>query len=199
MGPHSAPHLVHAESLWIHWFKDGILNPDIDDAGVLSVLHYLADLNVLEYQPGRNLRLTGIKEGVMADEVKNYLHNSLDDLRVTKGGFAIVYFLSCFSEEKPPPLKLENSSPQQERKSFFGKNISSGKTKSSDLSNLQIVKKWGDQLRTYLDLEQQTIARLRGKYTSQEDAQWLFSYILNKTRQQAPAKKWEQVSRKKHR
>ena len=75
----------------------------------------------------------------------------------------------------------------------------SGQKKTSDLSNLQIVQKLGNQLRPLLDLEQQTIARLQGKHTSQEDAQWLFSYILNKTRKKSPAKKWEQLSRKRHR
>jgi len=54
-----------------------------------------------------------------------------------------------------------------------------GVKKSSNLSNLQIVKKWGSQLSPFLDVEQKTIERLRGTYTSQEDAQWLFSYILN--------------------
>ena len=50
MGPHEAPHLNYPESLWLHWFKDGILNSDIDTIGAKSVLHYLADLNILEYE-----------------------------------------------------------------------------------------------------------------------------------------------------
>ena len=199
MGPQEAPHLAHSENLWFHWFRDGFLNPDIDESGVQSVIHYLADLNVLEYQLDGGLCLRGIKEGNTIDEVKSFLLKTFDDLRHTEGGFAIVYFLAGISKEKLPSLKIENSSPNPERKSIFGKSVSGGKAKSSDLSNLQIVKKWGNQLRSDLELEQQTISRLRGKYTSQEDAQWLFSYILNKTRQKAPEKKWEQLSRKKHR
>ena len=70
---------------------------------------------------------------------------------------------------------------------------------SSDLSNLQIVKKWGNQLRPFLDLEQKIIARLKGEYTTREDAQRLFSYILDKTRKKASPKQWEQLSRKRHR
>ena len=93
----------------------------------------------------------------------------------------------------------EDPSPETKKKNIFEKSYLPSEKKSSDLSNLQIVKKWGNQLRPFLDIEQKTIARLRGRYTSQEAAQWLFSYILNKTKQKSPAKKWEQLSRKRHR
>ena len=93
----------------------------------------------------------------------------------------------------------ESDASSNKRKNIFNKNYLPGDKKSSNLSNLQIVKKWGSQLRPFLDVEQKTIVRLRGEVTSQEDAQWLFSYILNKTRKKSPAKKWEQISRKRHR
>jgi hypothetical protein len=199
MGPHEAPHLAHAENLWFDWFRDGTLNSDIDDAGMKSVLHYLLDLNVMKFQDDAGLQISGVKTGQTNAEVRSFLLIAFDKLKCSENGFAIVYFLSGLSENGLPPLKLEISSPGSERKSIFGQDISGSKEKSSDLSNLQIVKKWGNQLRPYLDLEQQTIARLRGTHTSQEDAQWMFSYILNKTAHQAPAKKWEQLSRKRHR
>ena len=93
----------------------------------------------------------------------------------------------------------EDRTSSSKRKNLFKKSYLPGEKKSSDLSNLQIVKKWGSQLRPFLDVEQKTIERLQGKFTTQEDAQWLFSYILNKTRKKSPAKKWEQISRKRHR
>jgi hypothetical protein len=103
------------------------------------------------------------------------------------------------SDKELPPLITEEHATSSKRKNLFKKNYLPGEKKSSDLSNLQIVKKWGSQLSPFLDVEQKTIERLRGTYTSQEDAQWLFSYILNKTRKKSPAKKWEQISRKRHR
>ena len=199
MSPHKTPHLKHSEGLWFDWFRDGILNADIDDAGEKPVLHYLVDLSVLECDSKGLLKLSGVGEGQSSHEVKSILLKSLNGLSQTENGFALVYFLSSFSNNKLPPLMKEDPSPETKRKNIFEKSCLPSEKKSSDLSNLQIVKKWGNQLRPFLDIEQKTIARLRGRYTSQEDAQWLFSYILNKTKQKSPAKKWEQLSRKRHR
>lgn len=198
MGPHEAPDLNYPEKLWLNWFKDGILNPDIDEIGAKSVLHYLIDLNLLEYEDVL-LKLSWVKRGQSSDEVKSILLDKINQASRMEAGFALVYFISSLSECKPPPLKLEGSTPEIKKKNIFGRSFLSRQKKTSDLSNLQIVQKLGNQLRPFLDLEQQTIARLRGKHTSQEDAQWLFSYILDKTRQKSPAKKWEQLSRKRHR
>ena len=107
--------------------------------------------------------------------------------------------MSNISAKELPLLITEEETTSSKRKNIFNKNYLPGDKKSSDLSNLQIVKKWGSQLRPFLDIEQKTIARLRSDFTSQEDAQWLFSYILNKIRKKSPAKKWEQLSRKRHR
>ena len=199
MGPHEAPGLNYPKKLWLDWFKDRILNSDIDDIGAKSVLHYLIDLSVLEYDGDVLLKLSGTKRGQSSDEVKSNLLEKLNRMCRTETGFALVYFVSSLSECKPPPLKLKGSTPEIKKKNIFGRSFLSRQKKTSDLSNLQIVQKLGNQLRPFLDFEQQTIARLRGKHTSQEDAQWLFSYILDKTRQKSPAKKWEQLSRKRHR
>ena len=96
-------------------------------------------------------------------------------------------------------MKLKEHSSDVIKKNIFGKSSMSRQKKTSNLSNLQIVQKLGNQLRPFLDLERQTISRLRGAYTSKTDAQWLFNYILDKTRKKSPAKKWEQLSRKRHR
>ena len=199
MGPHEMPHLSHSQGLWFDWLRDGILNIDIDKTGEKPLLHYLADLNVLEFDRKGLLKLSEVCEGQSNYEVKNALLKSLNNLSQTKNGFALAYFLSSFSNNQLPPLVKEDLAAEAKRKNIFEKSYLPSKKKSSDLSNLQIVKKWGNQLRPFLDIEQKTIARLRGRNTSQEDAQWLFSYILNKTRQKSPPKKWEQLSRKRHR
>jgi len=199
MGPHEAPDLNYSEELWVNWFMDGIINSDIDDIGAKSVLHYLIDLKILEYDGDKLLKLSEVKRGQTSDDVVAVLLEKLNRAYHTEVGFALVYFISSLSKCVPPPLLLEGSSPELTRKNIFGSSFPTRQKKTSDLSNLQIVKKWGNELRPFLDLEQQTIARLRGKYTSQDDAQRLFSYILDKTRQKSPAKKWEQLSRKRHR
>ena len=199
MSPHEEPHLIYSEDLWFEWFLDGILNADIDDAGGVPILHYLLDLNILVSEGNGLLKLSRVSKGQSSREVKKRLLETLNDLSKSENGFALVYFLSAFSNKKIPPLLAEEHTSGSKRKNIFKKNYIPNEKQSSDLSNLQIVKKWGDQLRPYLDVEQQTIARLRGSYTSQEDAQWLFSYILNKIRKKSPAKRWEQISRKRHR
>jgi len=199
MSPCEEPHLNYSEDLWFEWFRDGILNTDIDGTGETPILHYLLDLSVLESEGNGLLKLSRVSKEQSSHEVKNRQLEALNDLSKTENGFALVYFLSSFSDKKLPPLITEEDSPSSKRKNIFKNNYLPGVKKSSNLSNLQIVKKWGSQLSPFLDVEQKTIERLRGTYTSQEDAQWLFSYILNKTRKKSPAKKWEQISRKRHR
>ena len=199
MSPHEDPHLNYSQELWFNWFRDGILNSDIDVTGETPIIHYLIDLSILEYDDNGLLKLSNIKKEHSGLEVKNRLLLVLSDLSSTENGFALAYLLSCFSNKKLPSLTIESDASSNKRKNIFNKSYLPGDKKSSNLSNLQIVKKWGSQLRPFLNVEQKTIARLRGEVTSQEDAQWLFSYILNKTRKKSPAKKWEQISRKRHR
>jgi len=199
MSPHEEPHLIYSEHLWFEWFLDGILNADIDGPGRAAILHYLLDLNILVSEGSGLLKLSKVSKEQSSHEVKKRLLGALNDLSKSENGFALVYFLSSFSNKKIPPLITEEHTSSSKRKNIFKKNYLPGEKQSSDLSNLQIVKKWGNQLRPFLDVEQKTIARLRGAYTSQEDAQWLFSYILNKIRKKSPAKRWEQISRKRHR
>ena len=199
MSPCEEPHLNYSEDLWFEWFRDGILNTDIDGTGETPILHYLLDLSVLESEGNGLLKLSKVSKEQSSHEVKNRQLEALNDLSKTENGFALVYFLSSFSDKKLPPLITEEDTSSSKRKNIFKNSYLPGVKKSSNLSNLQIVKKWGSQLSPFLDVEQKTIERLRGTYTSQEDAQWLFSYILNKTRKKSPAKKWEQISRKRHR
>ena len=199
MSPHEEPHLIYSEDLWFEWFLDGILNADIDGKGGAPILHYLLDLNILVSEGNGLLKLSRVNKEQSSHEVKKRLLDALNDLSKSENGFALVYFLSSFSKKRLPPLLTEERTSSNKRKNIFKKNYLPGQKQSSDLSNLQIVKKWGNQLRPFLDVEQKTIARLRGAYTSQEDAQWLFSYILNKIRKKSPAKRWEQISRKRHR
>ena len=199
MSPHEDLHLNYSQELWFNWFRDGILNSDIDVTGEKPIIHYLIDLSILEYDDNGLLKLSNIKKEHSGLEVKNRLLLVLSDLSSTENGFALAYLLSCFSNKKLPSLTIESDASSNKRKNIFNKSYLPGDKKSSNLSNLQIVKKWGSQLRPFLDVEQKTIVRLRGEVTSQEDAQWLFSYILNKTRKKSPAKKWEQISRKRHR
>lgn len=199
MSPHDKPHLSYPEELWFDWLLDGILNKDIDSSGKTPLLHYLLDLNILELESNGFLKLSEINEGLSGGRVKKLLMESLNAISSTENGFALIYFLSSFSDKKLPPLTTVDPDKNSRRKKIFNNSVLPDHKKTSDLSNLQIVKKWGNQMRGFLDVEQKTIARLRGFYTSQKDAQWMFSYMLSKTKEKSPAREWEQISRKRHR
>jgi hypothetical protein len=199
MSPDEAPHLYHSSSLWFAWLQDGVLNNDIDANGEKPILHYLMDLNIFKANSTGLLKIVMVTDNQSSGTVKISLIESLKRMSQDKNGFALLYILVVFSENQLPPLSLGDVSTEIKRKNIFNKGYLPGENKSSNLSNLQIVKKWGNQLRPFLDLEQKTIARLQGMHTSQKDSQWLFSYILNKTKKKSPAKKWEQLSRKRHR
>ena len=51
----------------------------------------------------------------------------------------------------------------------------------------------------HLDAEKSIVERLIGKNTKKSDARNLFHYIFGKINAKAPPKKWEQLSRKRHR
>jgi len=199
MGPHDKPQLSYPEELWFDWFLDGILNKDINSSGKTPLLHYLLDLNILKSESNGLLKLSKLNEGLSGGRVKKLLIESLNAISSTENGFALIYFLSSFSGKKLPPLTTVDPAKNSGRKKILNNSVLPGHKKTSDLSNLQIVKKWGNQMRGFLDVEQKTIARLRGFYTSQKDAQWMFSYMLSKTKEKSPAREWEQISRKRHR
>ena len=71
--------------------------------------------------------------------------------------------------------------------------------RASDLSNLQIVKKVGRQLEPFLKAESTIVSRLIGEHTSKADARLLFNYMFGKMGSKAQPRKWEQLSRKRHR
>ena len=129
MSPYEKPHLNHSEGLWFDWFRDGILNADIDDAGEKPVLHYLVDLSVLECDSKGLLKLSGVGEGQSSHEVKSILLKSLNGLSQTENGFALVYFLSSFSNDKLPPLIKEDPSTKTKKKNIFKKSYLPGEKK----------------------------------------------------------------------
>ena len=107
MSPHEDPHLNYSQGLWFNWFRDGILNSDIDVTGETPIMHYLIDLNILEYDVNGLLKLSSVKKEYSCHEVKNRLLVVLSDLSNTENGFALVYLLSCFSKKKLPSLIKE--------------------------------------------------------------------------------------------
>ncbi len=119
MSPHDKPHLSYPEELWFDWLLDGILNKDIDSSGKTPLLHYLLDLNILELESNGFLKLSEINEGLSGGRVKKLLMESLNAISSTENGFALIYFLSSFSDKKLPPLTTVDPDKNSRRKKNF--------------------------------------------------------------------------------
>jgi hypothetical protein len=200
MDSHETFNSPHTTGQWVEWLLDEIINPDLGAEETHSILHHLADLKIFKSDGEGAWKLSGLEPNCTGEDARLILQELLAGVSATEPGFALIYFFPRKDDLPLPPLQeSEDSSTASIKKSLFTKSKASGVEVSSDLSTLQIVKRWGNHLRPFLDLEEKVIARLKGKYTTREDAQRLFSYILDKTRKKTSPKQWEQLSRKRHR
>lgn len=197
MGTQKVPEQPGTFEQWVPWFKENILPEGLDDPTIPAFLRHFADLGLLENAGPGTWKLSGIDRGQGPDKAKSQLLGRMKDLSEDDKGFALKYLLGFSGEDTLSavfPEEPTTSRPQSKEP---------GNTplpeKASDLSNLQIVKKVGRQLRPFLELEKKVVSKLKGIYTTREDSQKIFHYILGKSQTKAKPKKWEQLSRKRHR
>ena len=112
----------------------------------------------------------------------------------TKSGLALSFFIGFEKIDLPTLEALIGSEKSNDREKRNTK-----PELASDLSNLQIVKKVGKQLKPFLEVENKIISKLQGNYTTKVDARHLFQYIFGKINSKAKPLQWEQLSRKRHR
>ena len=177
---------------WVKWLKQTLPASNLEEATMQSLLHHLADLQIFSAVGDASWKLSSLSDTKV--DSKTLQQKFLDHLKKISGtyrGFILGYFLG---DSRPlSQALLEKSSAE----SGAGPDLDKVPAKkSSNLSNLQIVKKVGRQLQPFIELENKVTSRLLGKYTSKEDAQRIFHYVLS--REKAPPKKWEQLSRKRH-
>lgn len=177
---------------WVKWLEQTLPAANLEEPILQSLLHHLADLEIFSAVGDTNWKLCSLSYATAAS--KTLQQDFLDHLKKisdTSQGFILGYFLG---DTRPlSQALLEGSSDE----SGGGPELDKVPAKkSSNLSNLQIVKKVGRQLQPFIELENKVTSRLLGKYTSKEDAQRIFHYVLSK--EKAAPKKWEQLSRKRH-
>lgn len=191
------PNLCHAHTFdqWVGWFKNEFAPSDLDNDGVLAYLHYFADLEILEPIADENKWcLSGMDADSNPDGIRKKVLEKLETVSRTSAGFAVNFFLG-----RQPDISLPEQETASTRK--IGPKVKSNKPnleKASDLSNLQIVKKVGRQLQPFLEFEKKTVSRLVGVHTQKKEARVIFNFILRQTRTEAEPKRWEQLSRKRH-
>jgi hypothetical protein len=185
--------LQRSTSSWVELLRHNILVSDVGDATVAALCCHLADLGVLEKAGEEDWKLIAYPEG--SPTVEEAMGKLLNDLCATEQGFALRYFL-----KDPPAPKIAIGSPEQETSAEDNpkSNPQLLDQKTSNLSNLQIVKKYGRQVQSFIELEKGYTERLLGPHTTSKEARKIFNFILSRMKQKTEPRPWEQLSRRRH-
>jgi hypothetical protein len=178
---------------WINFLKENFISDDLEDETLYALLNYLIDLGLLVPIENDCFEWQGLSNDV--ERVEKIRVMQTDFLRVSQSesGFALPFFVRI-DTELPTLESLIETKEKKAKSKIIGQAEA-----SSDLSNLQIVKKVGRQLEPFLIAESTIVSRLIGVRTTKADAQQLFHYIFGKIGSKAEPRKWEQLSRKRHR
>ena len=179
---------------WVKFLTEDFTPDDLDKETACSLLHYLEDLKLLIPFENDTLKWKELRDGMALKEQIQVIRDGMMRMAHTEIGFAMPFFIG-FEKLKLPAIEslLESKQLAVKRKNTPKPEL------ASDLSNLQIVKKVGRQLKPFLEVESIIVKRLLGKRTSKADARKLFQYMFGKLNSKAEPRKWEQLSRKRHR
>ncbi len=173
--------------------KARILVSDVDYATAAALCCHLTDLGVLEKSGEDNWKLTPVPDSSLT--VEEEVEKCLKGLCATEQGFALRYFLN----DPPPPIA--NDTPDEEiseAENTVKSNPQLLDQKTSNLSNLQIVKKYGRQVQSFIELEKSYTEKLLGPQTTLKEARKMFNFILSRMQKKTEPRSWEQLSRRRH-
>lgn len=174
---------------WVALMREHVLLPDVDEETGKALFAHLADLGL--WKPGAKDHWIWVAR--IQTPVSDDIQKRLQHLGTTESGFALKYFL-------PNP----SASDVTERPADSGSVESSGdnrellEQKTSNLSNLQIVRKYGRQMESFMELEKSFTEKLLGEHTSMKEARRIFNFVLGKMKQKEKPRAWEQLSRRRH-
>jgi hypothetical protein len=167
---------------------------DIEDETLYALLNYMTDLGLFVPSEIDSLRWQGLASDLEWEEQKSMMQTELLRMSQTELGFALPFFIRLETIQLPTLESMIEADDKKVRSKIIPK-----PERASDLSNLQIVKKVGRQLEPFLKAESTIVSRLIGEHTTKEDARRLFNYMFGKMGSKAQPRKWEQLSRKRHR
>jgi hypothetical protein len=178
---------------WINFLKENFIFDDLDEETIYALLNYLIDLGLVVSTENDSFEWQGLSKDVERVEKIRVMQTDFLRLSQSEPGFALPFFVRI-DTGLPTLESLIETNEKKAKSKIIGQPEA-----SSDLSNLQIVKKVGRQLEPFLKAESTIVSRLIGVRTTKSDAQQLFHYIFAKMGSKAQPRKWEQLSRKKHR
>ena len=179
---------------WIKFLKEKFILDDLNNEAYYALIHYFEDLGLLIKGDKEVLVWSSLSKKSGSDDLHTMIKDSIRKMSQTDAGFALSFFIGFEKVDLPTLESLIGSKKSNDRKES-----SSKPELASDLSNLQIVKKVGKQLKPFLEVENKIVSKLQGKCTTKADARHLFQYIFGKINSKAAPRKWEQLSRKRHR
>ena len=192
---------IGSSNFWVDLLRDEILLPEINAGQAHSLFLHLADLEVFA-EGEENLWVLRHPETINTPSaVKSFIEKRLTDLAQTEEGFAIGYFLTGSSKTPKEVSKdpdKNSDKPPSGKKEHPGSSNKSLPAKTSDPSTLQIVKKYGRQIQSFMELEQDMVGRLMGKRVTKSDARRIFNFVLGKMKVKTEPRPWEQLSRRRH-
>ncbi|MFQ5481918.1 MAG: hypothetical protein ACE5ER_04085 [Nitrospinaceae bacterium] len=188
------------EDSWISILRDGVTFQDLNDKTLKSLIRHLADLKILAPAGGHLFELPEQEDKGHAGTPAETLRSRIMEKCGTEEGFALAYFLKEFPRESlPPEGKADAAGPEGRLAdgivSREGRILSK---RTSNLSNLQIVRKLGRQLSPFIEMETRFLNRLLGTHTTKQDARNLFNFIVSRIQEKGVPRPWEQLSRRKH-
>ena len=180
---------------WAAWLKDDLLAAEVDEATAAALCGHLADLGVLK-RAGEGDWGIASPFTESAISFQEQMAQRLNDLCATEKGFALHYFLKPSSDTQkigesgePEPSQAGDNPESNARLS---------ERPTSNLSNLQLVKKYGRQVQSFVELEKSVTDKLLGEHTTLKEARKMFNFILSRMKQKTEPRPWEQLSRRRH-
>ena len=181
-------------TFWATLLMDHILLSGVNDVTAVALCGHLADLGVLVETGEEDWQLAPpLNEKLKIEKV---LEKRLNDLSSTESGFAVRYFL-----KNPPDSKMMDDTLDQEKRGAEVDPKSNPQLldqKTSNLSNLQIVRKYGRQVESFVELEKSYTEKLLGPHTNLREARKIFNFVLSRLKQKTEPRLWEQLSRRRH-
>ena len=181
-------------AFWITLLKNRILVSDVNDATVAALCGHLADLGVLAKvgEEGWELVPQSDESLKVEEEIEKALKQSLRNR---------IGFRSSLFFEKSSSFSSMSDSQDQEKGSAEVDPKSNPQLldqKTSNLSNLQLVKKYGRQDAVVCRVGEKLHRKLLGPHTTLKQARKIFNFVLSRMKQKTEPRPWEQLSRRRH-
>ena len=182
----------------LRFLQSSLLLEGPSDKSVRALLGHLADLGMLTQSEKSNWTIECQVSSSPDSSWKNDWANSLRNLCLTPEGFALKYFI----KDLPESVSLAYPDPagfQGAISDGILENTESSEGKaSSNLSNLQIVKKVGRQLSPLIEMENDFLKKLEGPNTDRQRARHIFNFIISRVKMKGEPREWIQLSRRRH-